>query len=106
MGALIAIVAILAWAAVTISKGGSKGGEDSKRLIKALAAQLDEATDERERLQERVENLEAIVTSEHYELEQQAQAAGLSRIDPALLESDPLTDEQEVERLATRAREQ
>ncbi len=105
MGALIAIVAILAWAAISINKNHSKGGGDSKRLIKALADQLDEAAEERDRLRERVENLEAIVTSDSFELEREAQAAGVSRIDPALLDGEPLTDEQEVELLAKRVRE-
>lgn len=101
---LVPLVAIISWAIVESAKHRA-AGSDAGALIEALAAQLDEATDERERLRKRVENLEAIVTSEHYELEQQAQAAGLSRVDPALLDAEPLTDEQEVERLARRARE-
>ena len=105
MGPVIAFVAIIAWAAVTISKNRSKGAEDATRLIKALADQLDEATEERNLLRERLENLEAIVTSEAYELEQEAQAAGVSRIDPSLLDEEPLTNEQEVEQLARRIRE-
>ena len=105
MGPVIAFVAIIAWAAVTISKNRSKGAEDATRLIKALADQLDEATEERNLLRERLENLEAIVTGDSYELEQEAQAAGVSRIDPTLLDGEPLTDEQETEQLARRIRE-
>jgi len=105
MGPVVAIIAILAWAAITISKNRSKGGEDATRLVKALADQLDEATEERNLLRERLENLEAIVTSDSYELEQEAQAAGVSRIDPSLLEGEPLADEKEAEQLARRIRE-
>ena len=105
MGPVIAIIAILAWAAITISKNRSKGGEDATRLVKALADQLDEATEERDRLRKRLENLEAIVTTDSYELEQEAQAADVSRIDPSLLQGEPLTNEQEAEQLAKRIRE-
>ena len=101
---LVPLVAIISWAIVESAKHRA-AGSDAKLLIEALADQLDEATEERDRLRKRVENLEAIVTSEHYELEKQAQAAGVSRVDPSLLEGDPLADEQEVEQLARRARE-
>lgn len=101
---LVPLVAIVAWAMVESAKHRA-AGSDSKLIIEALAEQLDEAAAARDRLRKRVEHLEAIVTSEHYELEQQAQAAGISRIDPTLLDADPLTDEQEVERLAKRARQ-
>lgn len=104
MGSIIAIVAIFAWAAITISKNRSKGGENATRLVKALADQLDEATEERDRLRKRLENLEAIVTTDSYELEQEAQAAGAQRIDPSLLQGEPLTNEQEAEQLAKRIR--
>ena len=106
MGSIIAIVAILAWAAITISKNRSKGGEDAKRVVKALADQLDDATEERERLRERLENLEAIVTTDSNELGEEAQAAGAQRIDPSLLQGEALTNEQEAEQLAKRIREQ
>ena len=100
---LVPLVSIIAWAFVESAKHRAAGA-DGKALFEALADQLDEATADRERLRQRVQNLEAIVTSQHYELEQQAQAAGLSRIDPTLLDGDPMTDEQEVEQLAKRAR--
>ncbi len=101
---LVPLVAIIAWAFTEAAKHRAAGSGDGL-LIEALAEQLDEAADERDRLRKRVENLEAIVTSEHYELEQQTQAAGVSRIDPALLDNDLLTDEKEVEQLAKRIRE-
>ena len=53
----------------------------------------------------RVQNLEAIVTGDSYELKQEAQAAGLSRIDPSLLDGDLLTGEKAAEQLARRIRE-
>ena len=105
MGSIIAIVAILAWAAITISKNRSKSGEKATRLVKALADQLDEATEERDRLRKRLENLEAIVTTDSYELEEEAQVAGASRVDPSLLDGEPLTDEEAAEQLARRIRE-
>ena len=105
MGPVIAIIAILAWAAITISKNRSKGGEDATRLVKALADQLDEATEEREKLRKRIEYLEAIVTSDSYELEQDTRVESVSRIDPSLLDAEPLTDEKVAEQLAKRIRE-
>jgi len=105
MGPVIAIIAILAWAAITISKNRSKGGEDATLLVKALADQLDEATEEREKLRKRIEYLEAIVTSDSYELEQDTRVESVSRIDPSLLDAEPLTDEKAAEQLAKRIRE-
>ncbi|MDX1438833.1 MAG: hypothetical protein R3284_02920 [Rubricoccaceae bacterium] len=86
---LIPLAAILCWAYIEVTKHRS-AGVDAQRMIEALADQLDEATEERDRLRKRVENLEAIVTSDSYELDRQAQAAELGRVDPALLEAkDP-----------------
>lgn len=101
---LVPLVAIMAWAFTEAAKHRA-AGSDSKLLIDALSGRLDEATAERERLRTRVQNLEAIVTSEAYELEREVRAVGVSRVDPALLDGDPLTDEQEVEQLAKRVRE-
>lgn len=64
---LIPIVAILAWAAVQVSKniGGSADTEDLIADLAALADDLDDAHAERDRLRARIEALEAIVTAEH-----------------------------------------
>ncbi len=105
MGPVIAIVAIIALAAIMINKNRATGSADAVRLIKALADQLDEATEERDQLRNRIENLEAIVTSDSYELEQDTRAAGVSRINPSLLDGEPLTDEKAAELLAKRIRE-
>ena len=101
---LIPLAAIISWAIVESTKHRA-AGSDSKLLLEALADQLDDAMEERERLRRRVENLEAIVTSETYELEAEARVSGVARIDPALLEGERSADEQEVEQLAKRIRE-
>ena len=74
---LIPIVAILAWAVVEASKNLSKRGlpGQAEAILRALGDQIDEAEAERARLRQRIENLEAIVTSEHYELEREARRA-------------------------------
>ena len=102
---LVPLVAIISWAIVEMAKHRA-AGSDAKLLIEALADQLDEAAEERERLRKRLENLEAIVTGDSYELEEEAGTAGMSRIDPSLLDGEPLSDEQEAEQLARRVREQ
>ena len=77
---LVAIVAILAWAFTRIVQSGSEtgaewvkahGGEELEALKKQVAA----LTADRQRLTQRVENLEAIVTSEAFDLEREAQRA-------------------------------
>jgi len=102
MGPVVAIIAILAWAAITISKNRSKGGEDATRLVKALADQLDEATEEREWLRKRLENLEAIVTSKHWDqLEASAEADSL--LEPSL-DDEVETQADQAAKLARRVR--
>ena len=101
---LVPLVAIISWAFVESAKHRS-AGSDAKLLIEALADQLDEATEERDQLRKRLENLEAIVTGDSYELEEEARTAGMSRIDPPLLDGEPSSDEQEAEQLAKRVRD-
>lgn len=72
---LISVVAIIAWALVEMNKNKSRGGGDLARVVTDLQAQLAAAAAERERLTHRVENLEAIVTSDDFELEREAQRA-------------------------------
>lgn len=98
---LVPLAAIISWAYVEASKNRA-AGSDAMQLIEALADQLDDAEDERDRLRKRVENLEAIITSDKYELEQEANAAGVGRIDPALLDEE--SPEEEAARMADRLR--
>lgn len=68
---LVPISAILAWAAVQISKNFSRSGEpaDEKALhelrvdIASLGAELEDAERDRARLRKRIEALEAIATA-------------------------------------------
>ena len=107
--ALIPIVAIIAWAVVEAAKYRAQGGAspELERLVEALGFQLDDAAAERERLQQRIQNLEAIVTSEHYELDRAAQEA-LEAPAPRLSLEEGVpedSDEAEVARRAKRLRE-
>ncbi|MEL6614481.1 MAG: hypothetical protein AAFQ43_02015 [Bacteroidota bacterium] len=64
---LVPIVAILAWAAVQVSKNMSAGGsanlDEVMMELAALSDDLDEAHAERQRLRARIESLEAIATA-------------------------------------------
>ncbi|MEL7361728.1 MAG: hypothetical protein AAFN13_06625 [Bacteroidota bacterium] len=105
---LLALAGIL-FAAFVIyldHKKKTGGTIDPKALEQAMAdltAALDEAEGERARLTERVRNLEAIVTTETYDLlksdptpEQVERAA--TRLDPALLDDEaPLGDDRTAE---------
>ena len=93
---LIPIVAILAG---TFSKIATLKAETAAQLGRAtghLDDELAEARRERDRLRERVEALEAIVTSERYDLEREARAAGITggpgRIDAGLLDAEPAAE--------------
>ncbi len=101
---LIPIVAILAgtWAKVEKMKAST-----ATRLSQAtghLEDELQTARADRDRLRQRIEALEAIVTSEGWDLEREARRAGLggatragladpggepSRLDPTLLDAEP-----------------
>ncbi|MEM6288215.1 MAG: hypothetical protein AAF845_13790 [Bacteroidota bacterium] len=90
---LIPIVAIAASAYTKVAQlradTDARLGEATGDLEKELAA----ATAERDRLRTRIEALEAIVTSEGYDLEREARRAGLTpdagRIDTGLLDGLP-----------------
>ena len=91
---LIPIVAILAG---TYQKVVKTKAEASAQLGKAtghLEDALADARTDREHLRRRVEALEAIVTSDGFDLEREARRAGLvdpaGRIDPGLLDVEPL----------------
>ena len=86
---LIPIVAILAGTYTKVVQEQSRAAERLGRATGHLDDALAEATAERDRLRQRVEALEAIVTSEHYDLEREARAAGIAgpgRIDADLLD--------------------
>lgn len=89
---LIPIVAILAGTYSSVAKMKAKSAAQIGRATGHLEDELAEARRERERLRERIEALEAIVTSERYDLEREARAAGIAggagRIDGGLLD-DP-----------------
>lgn len=111
---LIPIVAILAWAAVKIAESRAKqgstfGGPQRDAGVDALLARLEDGEDERARLRARIENLEAIVTSDRYELDREAhQALPSAPAAPLLALDDEPLDPEEAEaqaaRMASRAR--
>ena len=99
---LIPIVAILAG---TFSKIAQTKAETAAQLGKAtghLEDALADARADRERLRRRVEALEAIVTSDGFDLEREARRAGLTgdlsgaepagRIDPSFLDDSRSTE--------------
>ena len=105
---IVPIVAILAWAAVKIVEHGVKYGAQYQNPqadaeLQQLAARLEALESERDRLQARVENLEAIVTSAPYEVDRVARQA----LAPAATGTPPLTleapDDEDVERNEARA---
>ena len=89
---LIPIVAILAGTFSSIAKMKAETAAKLGRATGHLEDELADARRDRQRLRQRVEALEAIVTSEGYDLEREARAAGITdragRIDASLLD-DP-----------------
>lgn len=106
---LVAIVAIIAWALVQITRNRADGAPVADLELRLL--ELDEAfrhsEAERKRLTERVQNLEAIVTTETYELARHDRQQAATRIelpaadDPAAEDETP---EAQAARLARRMR--
>ncbi len=90
---LIPIVAILAGTYAKVAKTKAEAARDLGRATSHLEDALADARSDRERLRRRLEALEAIVTSEGYDLERDARRAGLvdapARIDAALLDAEP-----------------
>ena len=104
MGIYVAIVAIVAWALVSMqsirsksSAGAAELRQEMERLTRALA----QAEAERKRLTERVQNLEAIVTTETYELLREDPGQAAARIDLPDAEESP---EEQAARIARRMR--
>lgn len=86
---LVAIVAILAGTYAKVQKENAKTAAALRGATGDLENELDRAKAERDRLRQRIEALEAIVTSEGYDLEREARAAGLDRLDAGLLDDVP-----------------
>ena len=88
---LIPIVAILAGTYQKVAKVNAETAQKLGRATSHLDDELARAQADRDRLRQRVEALEAIVTGEGFDLEMEARRAGISdgRIDPGLLEADP-----------------
>jgi hypothetical protein len=116
---IVAIVAIAAWALTRVIQSDSQTGAEwvkahGGEALEALQQRVAQLEAERQRLTQRVENLEAIVTSEPYDLDREARQAlaalptalpegGRPRL--ALEEPDtPEDDEAQVARLARRVR--
>ena len=87
---LIPIVAILAGSFVKVAKLKAETAANLNRATSHLEDELADAEAERARLRRRIEALEAIVTSEGFDLEREARRAGLTddagRIDTGLLD--------------------
>lgn len=84
---LIPIVAVSGGIYLEVQKMKAKTAAALKGATGDLEDELAAARAERERLRQRVEALEAIVTSEGYDLEREARAAGLGRVDAGLLDA-------------------
>lgn len=86
----IPIVAILAKAYTDIGKMKAETAAKLGHTTDHLEDELAEARAERDRLRSRIEALEAIVTSEGYDLEREARAAGILDLDalPDALDAD------------------
>ena len=85
---LIPIVAILAGTYLKVTKVKAESQAQLARATSHLEDELEEAQGERDRLRTRIEALEAIVTSEGYDLEREARAAGIA----TALDLDALAD--------------
>ncbi len=98
----IAVVAIIAWALVQMSRNAAKSGAADPGALADFAARLDASEAERKRLTERVQNLEAIVTTETFDLARQNPEAARARLE--LPDEPEETPEEEAARLARRIR--
>ncbi len=104
---LVAIVAILAWAIVQASRNWASGASRSvptseqQQLLQEVLHELEGAKADRKRLTQRVQNLEAIVTTETFELAKQNPEAAAARLELPDAETE---DESPAERAARLAR--
>lgn len=93
---LIPIVAILAGTYTQVIRVKAQSQAELSKATEHLEDELAEAQAERDRLRTRIETLEAIVTSEGYDLDREARAAGL--------DLDALGDAPSTERARMRRR--
>ena len=84
---LIPIVAILAGTYQSVQRDRAKAAAQLGEATGDLRRALDEARAERDRLRQRIEALEAIVTDDGFDLERDARQAGLD------LDLPPVADE-------------
>ncbi|GAB5534821.1 MAG: hypothetical protein Rubg2KO_10700 [Rubricoccaceae bacterium] len=96
---LIPIVAILAGTYAKVVKMKAEAQVELARATEHLEDELADAQDERDRLRTRIETLEAIVTSEGFDLDREARAAGL---DLDALDEAPSTERARSSRRRTR----
>lgn len=110
---LIPIVAILAGTYYNVTKMKAETARELGRATDHLEDELADARAERDRLRRRIEALEAIVTTEGYDLEREARRAGITdaaerlregQINPDLLDLDREDDAVRVGRDRQRAR--
>jgi len=106
---LVAIVAILAWAIVQASRNWAEGASqttpsaEQQELLQEVIHELEAAQADRKRLTQRVQNLEAIVTTETFDLARENPEAAAARLDlPELDEEEQPADQ--VEQIARRTR--
>ena len=97
---IVGAIAILAGAYVRTAKIKAEAARDLRDATGHLESELDDAEAERDALRRRIETLEAIVTSEGFELEREARRAGIA----AALDLDALPEPpaQEAPRRRTR----
>lgn len=107
---LVAIVAILAWAIVQASRNWASGASraapssEQQQLLQEVIHELESAKADRKRLTQRVQNLEAIVTTETFELAQRNPEAAAARLDLPDAEAEEESPTDRAERLARRIR--
>ena len=105
---LVAIVAIIAWAVVQASRNWASGASRSapsaehQQLMQEVLHELERAESDRKRLTQRLQNLEAIVTTETFDLAR-AGTESAARLDIPEPEPGESTEDQ-VEQIARRIR--
>ena len=106
---LVAIVAIIAWAVVQASQNWAKGASRSaptsehQQLLQEVLHELEGAKADRKRLTQRVQNLEAIVTTDTFEIAQRSPEVAAARLDLPEPEADA-NDENPADRTERIAR--
>lgn len=105
---LVAIVAIIAWAVVQASQNWAKGASRSaptsehQQLLQEVLHELEGAKADRKRLTQRVQNLEAIVTTDTFELARKDPAAAVARLDLPEVDDEAESSAERTDRIARR----